>query len=105
MPVLLGRSLEYATGIWDSDEPLPEIVIENMGDDPKLVVVKQDPAPGMMIVPEDTRITLTLGYVGMIHINFPVNAVYQWSRGPEEAILYVDLRDDALGDAGWYVDP
>ncbi len=29
----------------------------------------------------------------MIHSNFPVNAVYQWSRGPEEAILYVDLRD------------
>lgn len=35
----------------------------------------------------------TLGYVGMIHSNFPVNAVYQWSRGPEEAILFVDLSD------------
>ena len=31
----------------------------------------------------------------MIHSNFPVNAVYQWSRGPEEAILYVDLNEDA----------
>ena len=40
------------------------------------------------------NIELTLGYVGMIHSNFPVNAVYQWSRGPEEAILYVDLRDN-----------
>lgn len=39
------------------------------------------------------NIELTLGYVGMIHSNFPVNAVYQWSRGPEEAILYIDLRD------------
>jgi multidrug efflux pump subunit AcrB len=39
-------------------------------------------------------VELTLGYVGMIHSNFPVNAVYQWSRGPEEAILYVDLNDD-----------
>src|SRR5690606_37672731 len=29
----------------------------------------------------------------MIHSNFPVNAVYQWSRGPEEVILYVDLND------------
>ncbi|MFM8570553.1 MAG: efflux RND transporter permease subunit, partial [Pirellula sp.] len=38
------------------------------------------------------NISLTLGYVGMIHSNFPVNAVYQWSRGPEEAILYVDLK-------------
>jgi multidrug efflux pump subunit AcrB len=40
------------------------------------------------------NVDLTLGYVGMIHSNFPVNAVYQWSRGPEEAILYVDLNDD-----------
>lgn len=39
------------------------------------------------------NIAQTLGYVGMIHSNFPVNAVYQWSRGPEEAILYVDLKE------------
>jgi multidrug efflux pump subunit AcrB len=39
------------------------------------------------------NVALTLGYVGMIHSNFPVNAVYQWSRGPEEAILYVDLQE------------
>ncbi|MEX2175525.1 MAG: efflux RND transporter permease subunit, partial [Pirellulaceae bacterium] len=44
------------------------------------------------------NVELTLGYVGMIHSNFPVNAVYQWSRGPEEAILYVDLKDDAQLD-------
>ncbi len=40
------------------------------------------------------NVKLTLGYVGMIPSNFPVNAVYQWSRGPEEAILYVELKDD-----------
>lgn len=44
------------------------------------------------------NIEMTLGYVGMIHSNFPVNAVYQWSRGPEEAILYVDLKDSAQID-------
>ncbi|HEX5471823.1 MAG TPA: efflux RND transporter permease subunit [Lacipirellulaceae bacterium] len=38
----------------------------------------------------------SLGYVGMIHSNFPINAVYQWSRGPEEAILYVAF-DKRLG--------
>jgi multidrug efflux pump subunit AcrB len=38
------------------------------------------------------NVDLTLGYVGMIHSNYPVNAVYQWSRGPEEAILYVGLK-------------
>jgi len=41
------------------------------------------------------NINLTLGYVGMIHSNFPVNAVYQWSRGPEEVIMYVDLKKHA----------
>jgi multidrug efflux pump subunit AcrB len=45
------------------------------------------------------NVALTLGYVGMIHSNFPVNAVYQWSRGPEEAILYVDLKDGSGVDA------
>jgi multidrug efflux pump subunit AcrB len=40
----------------------------------------------------EENVALTLGYVGMIHSNFPVNAVYQWSRGPEEAILYIDLH-------------
>ncbi|MFN9551180.1 MAG: efflux RND transporter permease subunit [Pirellulaceae bacterium] len=38
------------------------------------------------------NIAVSLGYVGMIHSNFPVNAVYQWSRGPEETILYIDLK-------------
>jgi multidrug efflux pump subunit AcrB len=42
----------------------------------------------------EENIELTLGYVGMIHSNFPVNAVYQWSRGPEEAILYIDLSEE-----------
>jgi multidrug efflux pump subunit AcrB len=41
------------------------------------------------------NVDLSLGYVGMIHSNFPINAVYQWSRGPEEAIIYVDLNDAA----------
>ncbi|HEY2411155.1 MAG TPA: efflux RND transporter permease subunit [Pirellulaceae bacterium] len=41
------------------------------------------------------HVDLSLGYVGMIHSNFPINAVYQWSRGPEEAILYVALKDHA----------
>ncbi|MEX2112243.1 MAG: efflux RND transporter permease subunit, partial [Pirellulales bacterium] len=43
----------------------------------------------------DQNVALTLGYVGMIPSNFPVNAVYQWSRGPEEAILYVELADES----------
>ncbi len=41
------------------------------------------------------NVELTLGYVGAIHSSYPINGVYQWSRGPEEAILYVGLKDDS----------
>lgn len=61
MPDLLGRSLEYATSIWDDDEPLPQIIIERLSDAPDAVVVRQQPAPGTLIVQEDTTVVLTLG--------------------------------------------
>ena len=38
------------------------------------------------------EIAITLGYVGTIPSSFPVNAVYQWSRGPEEGLLRVALK-------------
>jgi multidrug efflux pump subunit AcrB len=38
------------------------------------------------------QIDLTLGYVGSIPSSFPINGVFQWSRGPEEAILRVGLK-------------
>ena len=41
------------------------------------------------------NIDVTLGYVGTIPTSYPINAVYQWSRGPEEAILRVALKPDS----------
>ena len=38
------------------------------------------------------NVELTLGYVGTIPASFPINAVYQWSRGPEEALLRIALK-------------
>lgn len=38
------------------------------------------------------NIELTLGYVGAVPASFPINAVYQWSRGPEEALLRIALK-------------
>lgn len=38
------------------------------------------------------KIRLTLGYVGTVPASFPINAVYQFSRGPEEAILRIALK-------------
>lgn len=38
------------------------------------------------------NIGLTLGYVGSIPSTYPINAVYQFSRGPEEAFLRIALK-------------
>lgn len=38
------------------------------------------------------RIALTLGYVGTVPASFPINSVYQFMRGPEEAVLRVALK-------------
>ena len=38
------------------------------------------------------NVALTLGYVGTIPSSYPINAVYQFSRGPEEALLRIALR-------------
>ncbi len=41
------------------------------------------------------NVDLTLGYVGTIPGSFPINGVYQWSRGPEEALLRIALKRDS----------
>jgi multidrug efflux pump subunit AcrB len=38
------------------------------------------------------NISLTLGYVGTIPASFPINGVFQFSRGPEEGILRIALK-------------
>src|SRR5215216_1654903 len=60
MPDLIGRSLEYATSIWDDDEPLPQFRIERLSNGPDLVVVRQQPAPGTLIHPSETAVVLVL---------------------------------------------
>jgi multidrug efflux pump subunit AcrB len=40
----------------------------------------------------EDEMDLSLGYVGTIPSSFPINGVYQWSRGPEEGILRIALR-------------
>lgn len=38
------------------------------------------------------NVDITLGYVGTIPSSYPINGVYQWSRGPEEAMLRIALK-------------
>ncbi len=41
------------------------------------------------------NVAMTLGYVGTIPSTYPINAVYQWTRGPEEAVLWVALERES----------
>jgi multidrug efflux pump subunit AcrB len=47
-------------------------------------------AIGEHVGPEN--VDITLGYVGTIPSSFPINGVYQWSRGPEEGLLRIALK-------------
>jgi multidrug efflux pump subunit AcrB len=38
------------------------------------------------------NVELSLGYVGLIGSSYPINNIYLWTRGPEEAVLRVALR-------------
>ena len=38
------------------------------------------------------NVAISIGYVGLIPSSYPINAIYQWTGGPEEAILRVALQ-------------
>ncbi len=41
------------------------------------------------------KVAISIGYVGLIPSSYPINAIYQWTGGPEEAILRVALKAGA----------
>jgi multidrug efflux pump subunit AcrB len=41
------------------------------------------------------RLDISVGYVGVIPSSYPINAIYQWTGGPEEVILRVALKHDS----------
>jgi multidrug efflux pump subunit AcrB len=49
-----------------------------------LEVIKDEAGPN--------QVTASVGYVGLIASSYPINTVYQWMRGPEEAVLRVGLQ-------------
>jgi multidrug efflux pump subunit AcrB len=38
------------------------------------------------------NVAISLGYVGLIGSSYPINTIYLWMSGPEEAVLHVALR-------------
>lgn len=43
----------------------------------------------------DKGVAISVGYVGLIPSSYPINAIYQWTAGPEEALLRVALHHEA----------
>lgn len=41
------------------------------------------------------NVTATVGYIGNMPTNYPVQAAYQWTSGPEECLLKVSLKTDS----------
>jgi RND family efflux transporter MFP subunit len=53
------------------------------------------------LIDEETggrAIDISVGYAGLIPSSYPINAIYQWTGGPEEAVLRVAMRPDAHVD-------
>jgi multidrug efflux pump subunit AcrB len=44
------------------------------------------------------KVAISIGYVGLIPSSYPINAIYQWTGGPEEAILRVAMKEGAKID-------
>jgi multidrug efflux pump subunit AcrB len=38
------------------------------------------------------NVELSLGYIGLVPSSYPINNIYLWTRGPEEAVLRVALK-------------
>ncbi len=45
---------------------------------------------GKEVGPEN--VAITLGYVGVVPSSYPINSVYLWTGGPEEAVMRVSLK-------------
>ena len=43
----------------------------------------------------EDAVEISVGYVGVIPSSYPINAIYQWTGGPEEALLRVALREES----------
>jgi multidrug efflux pump subunit AcrB len=47
------------------------------------------------------KVQMSLGYLGTIPAAYPINAVYQWMRGPEDAVMWVALKRES----GIHIEP
>src|SRR5262249_35169135 len=43
----------------------------------------------------EDNVAITLGYIGQIPTTYPINTIYLWTRGPEEAVLRIALKPES----------
>ena len=43
------------------------------------------------------QIDISVGYIGLIPSSYPINAIYQWTGGPEEVVLRVAFKQGSTG--------
>jgi multidrug efflux pump subunit AcrB len=41
----------------------------------------------------ESNVAISLGYVGLIPSSYPINTIFLWTRGPEEAVLRVAFKE------------
>jgi multidrug efflux pump subunit AcrB len=41
----------------------------------------------------EDNVVVSLGYLGLVPSSYPINNIYLWTRGPEEAVLRIALKD------------
>jgi multidrug efflux pump subunit AcrB len=47
----------------------------------------------------EENVSITLGYIGIVPASYPINSVYLWTGGPEEAVMRVALKPGRVGIA------
>src|SRR5262249_6434930 len=64
-------------------------------DGTRLDITEELTKKGLEVISEEAgvnEIAKSVGYVGLIPTSYPINTVYLWMRGPEEAVLRVALK-------------
>src|SRR5262249_34986219 len=50
-----------------------------------LGIIQDEVGPG--------AVEISVGYIGLIPSSYPINAIYQWTGGPEEVVLRIALKE------------
>jgi multidrug efflux pump subunit AcrB len=66
-------------------------------DGTRLEITEELAKQALRVIDEEAGADLvdtSVGYVGLIPTSYPINSIYLWMRGPEEAVLRVALKKD-----------